>query len=208
MSRRKLTDEEIAANREAIRQAATRLFSAQGYASVTMRSIARELGWSPMAAYRYFDSKSAIFTAVREEALRRLGEAMLAAGRSTGDPLQSLRRQAEAYVEFGLSHRHEYALAFEYFDQQMPGFPLQTDDGLMSWRLLRQAVDRLCDTGVLEPDPLTISHLLWCSLHGIVALNNAERLMFGRQAGELTGAAVDMVLQKLLPERTGKDAHP
>ncbi len=194
-----MSEAELADNREAITEAATTLFSRHGYSSVTMRSIARELGWSPMATYRYFPSKAAIFTAVREQALAQLAEAMRAAGKKTDEVQDRLRRQSMAYVEFGLARPHEYALAFEYFAPDMPGFPLLTEPSLMSWQLQLDLIEALCNSGQLAGDPVEINHLIWCALHGVVTLQNAQRLIFGVNAEVLAESAIETVLHRFTP---------
>ena len=66
-----LSSVEIEAFRERIREAAARLFASAGYAAVTMRAVAAEVGCSAMTPYRYFASKEHIFAVVRAEAFRR-----------------------------------------------------------------------------------------------------------------------------------------
>lgn len=199
MPRKKMSDEEIAENREAIRKVATSLFSRYGYEAVTMRSIAKELGWSPMATYKYFENKDAIFTAVREEALLRLAQTMQRSALDAKDPLEKLYLQCRAYVRFGLENRHEYSLAFEYYSTEMPGFPLMTSNSLMSWELQAEVLEEACRQNRLKGDPLLINHLLWIALHGIVMLQNGNRFIFGKTAEDLTEEAINATLHKFLP---------
>lgn len=193
MPRKKLTEEELEQSRTAIKDAATALFSEQGFKSVTMRSIANQLGWSPMATYKYFDSKDAIFTAVREDALYRLGEAMRCAGENEIDPLERLAKQSRAYVQFGIEFAHEYTLAFEYYAEGMPGFPLMTESSLLSWSIQNQAVEEACEQGRLHGDASMITHMLWLSLHGLIMLHNARRLIFDAGVDALTTEALEMI---------------
>jgi len=65
-------------SRQQIVQAALREFSRKGFQRTTMDSIARRAGSSPSAIYRYFDSKTSLFSAtmqtIREETLAVLLE--------------------------------------------------------------------------------------------------------------------------------------
>lgn len=201
MPRKKMSEEEMENNRTAIRQVATNLFSKKGYDAVTMRSIATELDWSPMATYKYYESKDAIFKSVREEALTRLAETMQRSALDAKDPVEILYLQCRAYVRFGIENHHEYSLAFDYYTKNMPGFPLMTSNALKSWELQIQAIQRCVDEGHLAGDASIISHLIWFSLHGLVALENGKRLIFGHDARELTDVAIDAILSKYTPEQ-------
>jgi AcrR family transcriptional regulator len=52
-----------------ILEIAARVFSTHGYVGATTRDIAREIGITEAALYRYFPSKEAIYTAILEERL-------------------------------------------------------------------------------------------------------------------------------------------
>jgi AcrR family transcriptional regulator len=60
------TEPILSAKKEAILIAAARLFSQQGYAAISMRVLAKEIGITPAALYHYFPSKEAIYYAVLE----------------------------------------------------------------------------------------------------------------------------------------------
>jgi AcrR family transcriptional regulator len=74
MGRAALTVEELGAFRGRAVTAATRLFAERGYRGVTLRSLAKELGVSPMTPYRYFENKEELFAMVRTEAFRGVRE--------------------------------------------------------------------------------------------------------------------------------------
>ena len=101
----KRTDEFKADRREAILDAAQRLFVAQGYDRTTLREIAREAGLSTGAIYIYFQTKAEILEAVcraewtaEQEAIRGSLAAPAAIGRGErieGALLTSLARHAD-----------------------------------------------------------------------------------------------------------------
>ena len=68
---RALTISELDSFREQLCSAATRLFAADGYAGVTLRKLAKEVGCSPMTPYRYFSSKDEILAAARTDSRAR-----------------------------------------------------------------------------------------------------------------------------------------
>src|SRR5260370_42095274 len=76
----KRTRARSAHDREAMRErlcdAAAKLFLAHGPASFSMRTLASEVGCSPMAPYRYFETKEDLLAAIRTAAYARLADAL------------------------------------------------------------------------------------------------------------------------------------
>ena len=77
---------------------AARRFAELGYAGVTLRALAEELGCSRMTPYRYFKDKADILAAVRADGFRRLAEYQEAAPEPEADPIA--RVQAVSRPEF------------------------------------------------------------------------------------------------------------
>ena len=86
MARPALRQHEIDRFRERLCQVATRRFAKQGYAGVSLRGLAGELGCSATTPYRYFRDKDEIFAAVRARAFARLADASEAVSGSELDP--------------------------------------------------------------------------------------------------------------------------
>jgi len=57
-------EDPLTAKKEAILTAASRLFSLQGYAAVSMRVLANEVGTTPAALYHHYPDKEALYYAV------------------------------------------------------------------------------------------------------------------------------------------------
>jgi AcrR family transcriptional regulator len=183
-----LTEAEIEAFRKKTVRAATRLFAAQGYEAITMRAIASELGTSPMAPYRYFENKAEIFAMVRAEAYRRFASDQEAAFRSEGRPLERLFAMREAYVRFALKNPDEYRVMFELHQEPEDRYPRLGAEARRAFGALETAVREAIEAGVLEGEPLTVAHLLWASVHGLVTLHLAGKLTTGRTIDELLAA--------------------
>src|ERR1700676_813715 len=73
---RSLSQDDVARFREAMCDAAERLFAEHGTEAVTIRQLAGELGVSPMTPYRYFKDKDAILAAVRARGFDRHADAL------------------------------------------------------------------------------------------------------------------------------------
>jgi TetR/AcrR family transcriptional repressor of mexJK operon len=87
------------AKRDAILEAATRMFLAEGYSAVSMDAIALAAPVSKPTLYNYFPGKQALFSAVVERDCARLAAAVDAAVADKGDLEADLETIARAYVD-------------------------------------------------------------------------------------------------------------
>jgi AcrR family transcriptional regulator len=103
--------------RKAILDAATDLFTSDGYRQVSMRKIAERIEYSPAALYSYFPSKDDIFFALAQEGFERLTEL----GRQTPlgpTPIDSLRSLLLTLYRFSVQSPEHFALMF--LDRSVP----------------------------------------------------------------------------------------
>src|SRR5262245_41295633 len=185
-----LSQDEIAAFRRRAADAAIGLFARDGYAAVTMRSVADALGVSPMTPYRYFAGKEALFGLVRAEAFRRFADRLEAAlARAGRDPLARLGRLERAYIEFAVDQPDAYRIMFELSQPDPVGVAELATESRRAFRILHRTVTEAVEAGALDGDPLTLAHLLWASTHGLVSLHLAGKLAMGRTLQQLAAAA-------------------
>ena len=183
MARASLTTDAIDAFRTRAVAAATELFAAEGF------DVARTLGCSPMTPYRYFPGgKDELFAAVRTAAFRRFADAQLAAFEAGGDPAERLRALGRAYVTYALAHPESYRVMFQ-LQQEAPGrWPELDRASGRAFGVLVRAVEDAIAAGVISGEPLTVAHLLWAQVHGLVTLQLAGRLTAGRAFDDLVNA--------------------
>lgn len=60
--------------------------------------------------------------------------------------------------------------------------------------MLRSAVVRALEAGVLRGDAETLAHVYWGGLHGLVSLHLAGKLRLGRELPEVVTAMMSAVL--------------
>lgn len=186
-----LTDAQLAEGRERILQVAERLAVEVGLDRLSMHGIARALGWSATALYRYFDSKDAILAAARKAAHDRLSERMEAAMALPGDIWSRSREVGNAYVDFAFAHPEAYRLIFE-FTQPPPGQYPELDAANARGRAnMIRYVAQMVAEGVVDADPVLLAHVFWAGLHGVVSLQMAGKL--GHDAPEFETIRRDMV---------------
>ncbi len=197
---RTLSQDEIESFRTELCDVATRQFAESGYEGVTLRGMARALGVSAMTPYRYFQNKDEIFAAVRRAAFDRFGDHMQVVYEATeGLPaLEQLRAGGRGYLDFAVKEPHAYRIMFE-IDHLESDETARLENLDRCWRPLLEVTERCVREGSLVGDPLTIAHLCWVGLHGLVTLHLSNKLQNGRSFDELVEPAIDVVLRGAAP---------
>ncbi|MFQ5421502.1 MAG: TetR/AcrR family transcriptional regulator [Anaerolineae bacterium] len=97
-----------------IKQVARQQMATVGAAALSLRGIAREMGMSAPALYRYFDSRDALVTELIIEAYIDLAVAMETAVHplSTTDHGARFRAVTAAYREWAITHPQDYTLIY------------------------------------------------------------------------------------------------
>ena len=114
------------ATSEEIKTVARDLMARDGTASLNLRAIAREMGMTPSALYRYYPSRDAILTALTMRGFDDLGAAVEAAAATSPPPqfCPAMLAACHAFRSWALEHPHEYGLMF---GTPVPGFTIDTE---------------------------------------------------------------------------------
>jgi len=183
---RTLSDEEVRAFRHRIRQVAERQFAELGYAQVSLRTITDELGCSRMTPYRYFKDKDEIFADVRTAAYDRFATAQERAASDQEHPLDRLDALRQAYLAFAIEQPHAYRLMFGLSQPDPNLHPALRDAEARAWAPIQQSVQAAVDASLLDGDPSLIAHAFWISVHGLVSLHLAGKLVYGASIEDLS----------------------
>jgi AcrR family transcriptional regulator len=91
---------------EALLEATIALIEDKGVESLSVREVAKRAGVSPGAPFRHFASKTALLTAVAEQAMNRLTEAVSTELQKAGnaDPVAALRAVGRGYLNWALAN--------------------------------------------------------------------------------------------------------
>lgn len=179
MPRASLTENQVEAFRVRAVDAATGLFASHGYRGVTLRSVASELGVSPMTPYRYFENKEELFAMVRTEAFRRFADAQGDASRAARGPAEALQALGAAYVQFALREPDAYHIMFELRQAPAGTYPELEREQARAFSYLHRAVEAVIDAGLMDGEPLHQAHFLWARVHGLISLHLAGKLGMG-----------------------------
>jgi AcrR family transcriptional regulator len=172
--------------RRVILDAARELFVCEGYASVSLRKIARRIGYTPMAIYVHFRDKSEILDCICEESFacfRANAERLDGLGLP---PRERLGAGLRAYVAFGLEHPHHYQLTFMTPPCGSQSLGRRNEIGQDCYQRMRHRVALCMGADVADvaggeggeggegaevaPEVELAAQTIWTAVHGLVSL--------------------------------------
>ncbi len=163
--------------RTSVIAAATELFQEESYDAVSMRKIAKKVGYSVGTLYLYYKDKDELFLAVQGEAFSQ-GFAYIQQLPETDDPMELLKALGERYVRFGMENPGLYRLMF-MMERPMQALPEDGgwSSGILLHGLLTDLVTACIKAGRIDSDdPDRVSFALWSFVHGMVSLRISQRL--------------------------------
>ena len=149
--------------RARIIDAARTLVVENGFEQLSLRGIARRVGYSPAALYEYYDSKDAILEALCKSIDEHLTQSVETAIHET-DMRHPLLRGTMAYIEFAMQHGDDFRLLFFH--------NIYTHCGARE--LIREQIDLSIDQGEFIPhfdfSEEEMTHSVWSLAHGMAML--------------------------------------
>jgi AcrR family transcriptional regulator len=156
-------------SRERILEEARELFTTCGYRALTMRSIAKAMGYSHGALYYHFSDKAELCYALIKEdfsaLLERQREIMI---REHGLGINLLHKLMMEFIRFGLDNPHHYEIMFMLNDPELISFSRTEQAQCME---LFAAVIKQVSNGLpgVDPRKYTLPWNLFMSLHGFIS---------------------------------------
>lgn len=198
--------------RRALFDAACDWIVAHGAWSFSLRQLSRDLGVSPMAAYRHFSDRDTLLAEVAAHGFESLSAAMAASTHALEDPVEQLRAAGRAYVVFGRSKTRLLELMFSLpvspwveADAALPSpdrarKQASSNGDAATSRLMEAAaetygrlsaiIERGVAVGAFDPGcPRALVLGAWALVHGLAMLGDS-----GRLRGGMDERHVDVVL--------------
>ena len=166
MSARKAVDEEL--SQAKIIQVARELFATTGYNAVSMRAIAKSLGYSPGSLYYHFKAKAELLSKIVVTDFKRLDEVLeetVAAPPSSTFSL--LERIFLAFIQFGMENRNAFEIMFLNQDSELNNYAQEAK--MQSYDKFAEAVmTEICYTDQTREFRFQTVFVLFLALHGFV----------------------------------------
>lgn len=165
------TQQRAAANRRAVLDAAREIIATQGVEALTLEAVAEKADVVVQTIYNRVGGRSAVLTAVAEQALEESRTYMDPAYDAHGGVEQRVLLAAAAYARFARERPHEFRILVEP--------PNEPDAVERIAELTRTQNARLADViregiqaGILRADldPDDLATALWATLNGLLAL--------------------------------------
>jgi AcrR family transcriptional regulator len=192
MGTKERRDRERQELRQAILIASREIAAREGWQSVSIRKVAERIEYSPPTIYEHFASKEALLVELMREGFRLLMERVQAGDSAAARPEARIRAVAQAYWEFAWDHPELYQVMHGLggvpfcFDGQIESaehMPNTSDPEQVSpeakavFQFTMDAIKDLVAGGEQDCEAREASvHILWATLHGLVALTMAGRI--------------------------------
>jgi AcrR family transcriptional regulator len=147
--------------RRALIEAALALVEEGGPDALTVREAARRAGVSPGAPFRHFPDRTALMTAVAEEASRRLSAEIAAglAAATTNDPFVRLHAVGAAYLRWAIRNPTHFQIVSQRDNIDFAGSAALTADTAAIQSLIHDLFEDAHAQGRLRSSELRLSEI-------------------------------------------------
>ena len=201
MPRRKQTDEQVAAMRERILDAAMALLQENGPDAITIRAIAGRVGVSHMVLYTYFESRAGLLAALRERQRQRTQAryADMLRRAEAGDVREVLREALSFYARMARRRPRVYQVlwALPITSYEPPAEQRHRLEGHLQHlsRLIQLGIERgVC----VQRDPLLAAATAFSMVNGPLVLHHNGRLADVALLDAVEAEALEAALTYLL----------
>jgi len=164
--------------REEILARASELYLTDGLAGLSMRKLAKEVGVTAPALYRYYEGREALVADLVRQAHHVFLD-YLRRGLEAPTPAERFASAAKSYFDFAFEHPRWYAIMFSSSERLgMDALPEDIEAmGSAIHQFWNDRVNECMRAGILkEGDPEDVSITMWAHAHGLVQLYQQGRL--------------------------------
>jgi len=157
---------------------ARQLLTSVGYAQVSMRKIANQIGYSATSIYLYYGNKDELVHALIDEGVEILHEQLQQANAQGQDPAERLYNLLIAYIRFGLDRPEYYEIMYVLHPEYIKRYPADKyRKARRNLELIAAAIEDGKKSGAFEAmDSMLLANLAWAQVHGVVTLLDSERV--------------------------------
>jgi len=153
--------------KEELIKCACEICEKEGYAKLSIRSLAKESKVSQTAPYRHFKTKEELYAAVAREGFEKLYDVI--SKKSTLSTKEDLISAGCEYIKFGLKHSNTYDLMFGTTFGGFNKYPTLLESANKTFELLQTNVKNIST----NKDPEYVGEKcigMWAYIHGLVGI--------------------------------------
>jgi AcrR family transcriptional regulator len=193
-------------SREELKELALRaagdIVADQGAAALSMREVARRIGYTVGALYLVFENLDDLIVNLNERTVMELRESLERIRGRAGQPAQNLRLLVAAYFGFALLHTARWRLVFEHrLPEGQKAPPTYAGHTAAIFALVKRRLMEI-DRHLDDASAAELATTLWSAAHGICMLAVTGKLQLA------THSSVQKLLDVLLDRFVGAAAAP
>lgn len=149
-----------------------------GYNALSMRRIAKAIGYSATAIYLHFDGKDDLVHALIDEGMGNLYERLQKSVGDDPDSTARLQTVCLEYVRFGLENPEYYEIMHLLHTDRMERYPAEMyRRARRSLEFIQEILRRGTKAGQFVVESAAVSAAaIWAMLHGVVSLMISKRV--------------------------------
>ena len=153
--------------KEELIKCACEICEKDGYAKLSIRSLAKESKVSQTAPYRHFKTKEELYAAVAREGFEKLFDVI--SKKSSLSTKEDLINAGHGYIQFGLKHSNTYDLMFGTTFGGFNKYPALLESANKTFELLQTNVKNI--STIQDPEYIGEKCIsMWAYIHGLVGI--------------------------------------
>lgn len=164
--------------RERILDISRHLLFTEGFSSLSMRKIAKEVGASATSIYLYFENKDHLVHTLIEESVEELSLAIEEGASVKFATLDKFEAIIRSYVNFASTNSEKYQVIYMVQSSNMSRYPKEKfRKARRGYALLESVILRGIEEGLMElNEPKIAAYSIWAQLHGVISVVLNQRL--------------------------------
>lgn len=186
--------------REKILNTSRHLLFTQGYSSLSMRKIAKEIGVSATSIYLYFENKDHLVHTLIEESVEELSVAIEQSAAQKVTTVDKFEAIVRGYVDFAMSNPEKYQVIYMVLSSEMSRYPKEKfRKARRGYGLLESVIKNGIEEGLMELDePQIAAYSIWAQLHGVISVVLNQRLDSKIERNKFIEESIEHIVQGFL----------
>ncbi|MGB9147589.1 MAG: TetR/AcrR family transcriptional regulator [Acidobacteriaceae bacterium] len=153
--------------------AASKMFADRGYEAVTLREIAKEIGYTHAVIYQHFPDKAHILAELSRETIGLMVQNFDAIAAEHSSPKECLFATSRGLIQFCTAHPRQFRNVFfgpESRDGVRAGQYINDMGAPLFGRFVELFFDVARDEGLPDKNDIVVAHTWWFTIFGLAML--------------------------------------